>query len=163
MPQIDQAASIYFSQLVWLLLIFAIIYFVVGRGMVASIQGTVQHRDDRIAGDLAAAETARHEAADVRTGYTAEMDAAHKAATDAVQQAKSEATHAAEVKLKAAQADTAETIARAELALAEARGRAMTDIEGVAADAARDIVARLLGITVSEGEAMSAVRSQIAV
>jgi F-type H+-transporting ATPase subunit b len=162
MPQIDQAASIYFSQLVWLLLIFAIIYFVIGRGMVAKIQGTVQHRDDKIAGDLAAAEQARDEAATVRDRYTAEMDAAHKAAHDAVQKAKDEATRDAEVKLKAAQAATAETVAKAELALADARANALADIEGVAADAARDIVARLSGVEVSEGEAMSAVRAQMA-
>jgi F-type H+-transporting ATPase subunit b len=162
MPQIDQAASIYFSQLVWLLLVFAIIYFVIGRGMVAKIQGTVQHRDDKIAGDLAAAEKARDEAATVEKDYAAEMDAAHKAAHDAVQKAKDEATRDAEVKLKAAQAATAETVAKAELALADARARALADIEGVAADAARDIVVRLSGIEVSEGEAMAAVRTQIA-
>ena len=59
MPQIDQIASIYASQLLWLLLVFAVIYVVIGRGMLPKIEGTIHARNDKITGDLTAAEKAR--------------------------------------------------------------------------------------------------------
>jgi F-type H+-transporting ATPase subunit b len=158
MPQIDQIATIYASQLVWLLIVFAVIYVVIGKGMLPKIEGTIHARNDKIAGDLAAAERARDEGTAVETAYHAEMDAAHQGASSAVQAAKDAAVRDAEVKLKAAQDDMARKVHHAELALAEARARALTDIENVAADAVRDIVQRLSGISVTEGDALSAVR-----
>ena len=56
MPQIDQIAATYGSQLFWLLLTFGLIYLVVGRGMLPKIEAPVEGRDARIADDLAAAE-----------------------------------------------------------------------------------------------------------
>jgi F-type H+-transporting ATPase subunit b len=162
MPQIDQIASIYASQLLWLLLVFAVIYVVIGRGMLPKIEGTIHARNDKITGDLTAAERARDEAAATQDGYTSEMDAAHRGAHDAVQAAKDAATRDAEVKLKAAHDEVAERVSHAEIALAEARGRALGEIENVAADAVRDIVERLSGIKVAEGEALSAVRATLA-
>ena len=68
MPQIVQLSDIFFSQLFWLLLVFGIIYFVIGRGMVPKIQSVVQAREDKIAGDLAAAQRAREEAETLEEG-----------------------------------------------------------------------------------------------
>jgi F-type H+-transporting ATPase subunit b len=162
MPQIDQISTIYASQLIWLLIVFAIIYVVIGRWMLPQIEGTIHARADKIEGDLAAAEKARVDADAVHDAYTAEMDTAHRAAHDAVQEARDGAVRSAEVRLKAAQAEVAEQVEHAELALAEARARALADIENVAADAVRDIVARLTGAQVSEGEALVAVRANMA-
>ncbi|NWP01118.1 ATPase, partial [Escherichia coli] len=47
MPQLSQIPEIYASQLFWLAIVFALIYFGIGKAMVPKI--------DRIAGDLAAA------------------------------------------------------------------------------------------------------------
>jgi len=162
MPQIDQISSIYFSQLVWLLLVFAIIYVVIGRGMLPKIEGTVQARADKVSGDLAAAETARDQAAVLNRDYHAEMDAAHNGAAGAIQKAKDEAVRDTELKLRLAHDDIAGKLHHAELALGEARARAFGEIENVAADAVRDIVARLSGADVSEGDALVAVRASLA-
>ena len=59
MPQINQLPDIFFSQLFWLLVVFGIIYFWIGRGMVPKIQSVVEDRDRKIADDLAAAQRAR--------------------------------------------------------------------------------------------------------
>jgi F-type H+-transporting ATPase subunit b len=162
MPQIDQIGTIYASQLVWLLIVFAIIYVVIGRGMMPKIEGTIHARNDRIAGDLAAAQQARDEAETVEAAYHAEMDAAHQGATASIQAAKDAAVRDAEVKLKAAHDEMAEKVGHAERALADARARAFVEIEGVAADAVRDIVERLSGISVTEGDALVAVRANLA-
>ncbi len=162
MPQIDQISSIYFSQLVWLLLVFAIIYVVIGRGMLPKIEGTVQARADKVSGDLAAAETARDQASTLDRDYHAEMDTAHHNASGAIQKAKDEAVRDTELKLRLAHDDIAGKMHHAELALGEARARAFGEIENVAADAVRDIVARLSGLDVSEGDALVAVRASLA-
>ena len=62
MPQLNQLPDIFWSQLFWLAVVFGIIFFAIGRGMVPKIQGTVQLREDKIAKDLEAAQAARHAA-----------------------------------------------------------------------------------------------------
>ena len=53
MPQIDQLPDIFWSQLFWLAIVFGIIFFVIGRGMLPKIEATVDARDAKIADDLA--------------------------------------------------------------------------------------------------------------
>ena len=62
MPQIAQLAETYSSQIFWLLVIFGLVFFVIGRGMVPRVMDTVAMRDNQIAGDLAAAQAARDQA-----------------------------------------------------------------------------------------------------
>ena len=62
MPQLNQLLLVYQSQWFWLLLVLAVIYFGIGRGMVPKIERVVEDRNAKIAGDLAAAERARAEA-----------------------------------------------------------------------------------------------------
>jgi F-type H+-transporting ATPase subunit b len=59
MPQLNQLPEVFWSQLFWLAVVFAIIFFFIGRGMVPKIQSTVDARDKQIADDLAAAQAAR--------------------------------------------------------------------------------------------------------
>ena len=62
MPQIAQltADNWYLaSQLFWLLVVFAGIYIVIGRGMLPKVEATIDQRDAKIADDLAAAKAAR--------------------------------------------------------------------------------------------------------
>ena len=73
MPQIDQISTIYASQLLWLLLVFAIIFVVIGNWMMPKIEGTIHARNDKIQGDLDAAEKARDGAASTQ----AEIGRAH--------------------------------------------------------------------------------------
>ena len=162
MPQIDQIGTIYASQLVWLLIVFAIIYVVIGRGMLPKIEGTIHARSDRISGDLAAAQEARDEAEAVEAAYHAEMDAAHQGAHASVQAAKDAAIREAEVRLKQTHDMLAGRISAAEADLAGARTRALAEIESVAADAVRDIVHRLSGIDIAQDEAARAVRAHLA-
>ena len=62
MPQINQLPFIFWSQLFWLAVVFGLIFFVIGRGMLPKIQGTVELRDAKIAEDLERAQAARSEA-----------------------------------------------------------------------------------------------------
>jgi F-type H+-transporting ATPase subunit b len=74
MPQLNQLALVAYSQLFWLLLVLAVIYFGIGKLMLPKIQSTVEARDKRIADDLAAAQAARVAADETEAAYRARID-----------------------------------------------------------------------------------------
>jgi len=158
MPQLSQVAATYASQIFWLLVTFGLLYFVVGRGMVPKIVSTVDAREARVEGDLAAAEAARRTADATEAAWRAEMDAARAAAAAETAKAKLQATASAEAQVKAADADLAERLGHHDLAIANAKGQALANLETVAAEAAQDIVARIAGLTVTTDQAAHAVR-----
>lgn len=158
MPQIEQLASTYASQLFWLLVTFGLLYFVVGRGMVPRIVATVDARDSRIAGDLAAAEQARLAADRTEAAWRAEMDAARGSAKAATRAAKDRAAGAYDAQVKAADADLNERMGHHDLAIANAKADALANLQTVAADAAQAMVVRLTGIEIGADQAADAVR-----
>ncbi len=158
MPQISQIAATYASQIFWLLVTFGLLYFVVGRGMVPKIVATVDAREARITGDLAAAEAARQQADRTEEAWRVEMDAARAAALAETNAAKAQAALSAEQQVKAAEAELAERLGHHDLAIANAKAEALANLETVSAEAARDLVAKLAGLDVSVDQAAHAVR-----
>ncbi|WP_077147312.1 ATPase [Sphingopyxis sp. KK2] len=162
MPQIAQltADNWYLaSQLFWLLIVFAGIYVVIGRGMLPKIEATVDARDRKVADDLAAAKAA-HAAADaIEESYRQQGDASRAAAQKAVTDAKDKAAKDAEKRLAKVDAELADKLAAAEADVASARSSAMAEIESVAAEAASELVAKLSGVKVAAADAKSAVKA----
>ncbi|MBJ6120670.1 ATPase [Sphingomonas mollis] len=158
MPQISQIAATYASQIFWLLITFGLLYFVVGRGMVTKIVATVDARESRIAGDLAAAEAARLQADRTEEAWRVEMEAARTAAAADTNAAKVQATQSAELQVKAADAELAERLGHHDLAIANAKAEALANLETVAAEVAQQLVAKLSGVQVSVDQAAHAVR-----
>lgn len=162
MPQIEQISEVLVSQVFWLLVFFGLTFLVVGLGMVPKIMGTVDLRDQQIAGDLAAAQAAR-DAADSEEEAWRKRENENRAAAQAlIAKAKAKAAKSAETKLAKAQAKLDTQLAEAEAAIDAARISAMGEIEGVAADAARDIVARIAGTEVDPAAAEAAVKEVMA-
>lgn len=162
MPQIAQLASTYASQIFWLLVTFGLLYFGIGRAMVPRIVSTVDAREARIAGDLAAAEAARREADRVQDAWQAEMDAARAAAQAETAAATKRATAAFEQQVHAADAELAERLGHHDLAVANAKAEALSNLQSVAAEAAQDMTAKLSGTQVSLDAASDAVRRTMA-
>jgi F-type H+-transporting ATPase subunit b len=162
MPQIDQIASIYASQLFWLVVVFALLYFGIGKAMLPKIMATVEDRDARIAGDLAAAKAAREAADKADEAYQSGLAASRNEAQAAAAAAKAQAIAAAEVRVKAADAEIAQHLAHAEAVLADARVAAVSQIEAVAVDATQEIVERVAGLSVDKGQAAAAVARAMA-
>lgn len=162
MPQIAQIAATYASQIFWLLIIFGLIYFVIGKGMLPKIEATVEARDQKIASDLAAAEAARAKADETEAAYRAKIEEARATVLKATQDAKSSATAEAEQRVKAADAELATKAAEADAALKAAQAKALAEIESVAAEAAQEIVARVSGIEVDKAAAQGAVKTALA-
>lgn len=162
MPQIEQLPEIWSSQLFWLLIIFGLVYFVVGKGMVPKVLDTVGEREEQIARDLAAAKTAQDAAQEQEAAWRARENANRAAAQALVAEAKAKANAATEARLFAAQAAIDARMAEAEARIEAARAQAAAEIEGVAAEAAQEIVERLAGVKVTKAAASAAVKKVLA-
>jgi len=162
MPQIDQILATYASQIFWLLIVFGVIYFGIGRGMLPRIQATVEARDRRVADDLAAAERAQARARETEASYSQRMTEARHHAQKVAADAKARGAADAAIAVRKADEGIAAKVADAEARLEEARKAALAGIEDVATDAAGDIVARLSGVTVDRAAANRAVSAALA-
>lgn len=161
MPQITQLPVIFFSQLFWLLVVFGIIYFVIGRGMVPKIRSTVEAREKKIADDLAQAQAARVAADETEAAWRARMDAARSEAARLSNDAKQASARDTEAKVHAASQKLNAKLEAAETRIREALDSARSDIEAVAADAAQEMVSRLTGKSVDQQEAQAAVKAEL--
>ena len=159
MPQINQLPDIFFSQLFWLLVVFGIIYFWIGRGMVPKIQSVVEDRDRKIAEDLAAAQRAREQAEAAEEAYRERIDASRSEALKVAQEAKHQAALDTEKRLKAIDAKIGKRVAEAEEKIRAAADAARRELEPVAAEAASELVAKLTGQKIAATDAEPAVKA----
>ena len=159
MPQIEQLSEIFFSQLFWLLLVFGIIYFWIGRGMVPKIQSVVEDRDRKIAGDLAAAQSAREQAEAAEEAYRERIDASRSEAMKVAQEAKTQAALDTEKRLKIVDDQIGTRVAEAETRIRAAAEAARRELEPVAAEAASELVTKLTGQNISARDAEPTVKA----
>lgn len=162
MPQIDQLDVFTTSQIFWALIFFGITFFVIGRGMVPKVMGTVELRDKQISDDLAAAQAARDAADEQEEAWRERENANRAAAQGVIADAKAKAAASTEDALAKAQVKLDAQLADAETQIAAARTAALAEVEAVAADATRDIVARLAGTEIDEAAASAAVKEAMA-
>jgi F-type H+-transporting ATPase subunit b len=162
MPQLNQLMLAYASQWFWLLLVLAVIYFVIARGMVPKIEATVDARNTQIADDLAAAHRARAVAEEAEAALQTRLTAMRGDAQAITAAAKVKSAADAEKRLGKADAAIAMQLAAAEESLSKARNSALASIEQVAADAAQDIVGKITGMSVTAKDATGAVKAVLA-
>src|SRR6185437_6611124 len=155
MPQLSQLSTVYLSQFLWLAIGLGFIFFVIARGMVPKIQATVDAREQRISGDLEAAQKARSAADQTEAAWRERMDAARAEAARIAQEAKAESGRDNEAKVKAVADKLNLKIEAAQASIREALASARSEIESVAAEAAQEMVQRVTGLTVDKQEAVS--------
>ena len=160
MPQINQLSAIFSSQLFWLVVVFGIVYFVIGRGMVPKIRSTVDERGARIAADLAAAEQARADADATEEAWRAKMNEARVEAARVTQEAKDASARDTEAKVKQSAGKIAEKVDAAETKIRDSAAAARSQLEAFAAEATQDMVSRLTGMTIDQKDAAAAVKAE---
>ena len=161
MPQLTQLGEVIWSQLFWLVVTMALVYFGIAKGMVPKIQATVDAREGRIASDLAAAEQARAAADATEEAYGARIADSRAEALKVTAAARQDSAKAAEARVRAADEGLRAKIEAAEARLAEQASAAAADVERIAAEAAREMVSRLAGLSVSEADAANAVKAVV--
>ena len=148
-------ASTFPSQLLWLAISFAALYYFMAKKALPKVGATIRERKARIAKDLDAATAAQQQAAAVAAAHEKLLLDARLKAQRLSQATRERLAAEAEAKRNALEAELAAKFAAAEERIAAARGRAMGDVDAVAREAAAAIVERLIGRP-AEAEAIAA-------
>jgi len=145
MPQLEFGNPLVIAQVVWMLLIFAALYWLVKNKGLPLVESVMEERRARIQGDLEAARTAK---ANADAAMAAHRDATAKARAEAqasIAGALQNAQAEAEKRAAVLNAKLAEQVAAAEARIDAARGAAMGALRDVATDTAEALVQKLIG------------------
>lgn len=143
MPQLQQIAGTYASQLFWLLLVFGVLYFGIARAMLPKVGRIIESRETKIAGDLAEAQSAQTRASEAQALQQSTLGKARGEAQSLVADATASAQEDNGRRLAALDSELAAKLTAAEARISEASATAAAEVDRIASEAAADIVARL--------------------
>jgi F-type H+-transporting ATPase subunit b len=145
------------SQLVWLAIFFIALYAIISRVAIPRIGGIVVARQDRIAGDLAAADSLKQQSDAALAGYEKALADARGRAQELANATRDRLNAEAEKTRHALEAELNTKLAKAEEAIAATKTAAMANVQAIAVDAAGAIVERLIGSRPNAAAVQSAV------
>jgi F-type H+-transporting ATPase subunit b len=163
MPQISQLAEVFASQFFWLALVFGVIFFGIGRGMLPKVRSTIGARERKIADDLEKARAARAKADETEAAWRARMDQARAEAARIAQEAKQESARNTEQRVQKALVEIDAKVEAARLRIWTSVQAARAEMEIVAAEAAQQMVEQLTGAKVDRKDAVLAVAAELEV
>ena len=131
---------------------FIIIYLIMSKLAWPSVLKMMEDRENKIAGDLKAAEEARTKAETEAKNVDLAIDEAQRQAADIIAQAKRKAQEERVAILAAAQKDAAATIARGKDVVETERKRAMEDLSRSVVDLSVEIAGKIIGNDLSDDE-----------
>ena len=150
LPQFD--VSQWPGQMVWILIIFAVLYLLFSRVFVPAVGGTIDAREDKIAGDIGEAKRARDTANAELASAAGELEAARARAQRVAAEAQAQAKTAAAERQAQEEAKLAQVLAAADARIAAARAEAMKHVRDIALETAQAIIAKLTGTQADRGE-----------
>lgn len=151
MPQLEFGNPLLTSQVVWGVVIFAILYVVTARFALPQVSSVLEERAAHIASDLEAARAAKLSADGAVAELTEATRDAHAGAQAEIAQALEAAKARAAVQSAEANARLDTQIAESEQRIDTARKGALAALGQVAGDTAHAVVGRLAGATVPAG------------
>ncbi|GAA4765946.1 ATP synthase F0 subunit B' [Stakelama sediminis] len=159
MPQFEPGNFI--PQMAWLVVAFAILYFVIVRSTLPRLGRTIDARTNQILGDLDSAQQAKTEADRMQAEYDAGVASAQDKARARLAEARTGSAKVIEAKLAESNAVLHDKAEAAQASLDAARAKAVGEIEAIAADAAAGIVEKLTGTRPADSDATSAARAAL--
>ena len=127
------------------LIAFLVIWVIMAKLVWPQVLEMMEKRQDKIKGDLDAAERSRQEAAEKAKSYDEVLAQAHKEAGEIVAQARKEASKERAAMLAKAQVEVAETIAKAHGAIETERRKAASELSGAVVDLSVEIATKIIG------------------
>ena len=155
MPQLEPLD--WAPQLIWLVITFTFLYLMMTYVALPRIGSVIDARMQRIADDLAAAETLRRETEEAIAAYEQALAEAKQRAHAISDEGRAKLKAEIEAERQKLEAQLAAKGAEAEARITEAKNAAMKDVNAVAADVASDVVRRLIGVAPSDAEVKQAV------
>jgi F-type H+-transporting ATPase subunit b len=161
MPQISQLSDVLATQIFWLAIVFGLIFFGIGRGLLPKIRSTVDAREMKVAQDLEKANAARASADQTEAEWRARMDRVRIEAARLAQQAKSESAIETELLVKEAFGEIDARVELARLRIRTALKTARAEMEATAIEVAQEMVEKLTGLRVNKRDAALAVAAEL--
>ena len=143
------------SQLVWFAIFFVALYLIIARLAIPRIGGIVEARRDKIAGDLAEANSLKEQSDLALKAYEKSLADARARAQALATETRDKLNAQAEVARKSLEGQLNAKLAEAEKTIAATKTAAMANVQGIAVDTASAIVERLIG-TAPAGSAVQA-------
>lgn len=148
----------WFGQIVYLVLLFALLYWLMSKVFIPRLRGVIDQRAATISDAVQSARTVQAEAADQAQAAKAEVEAARASSRAMAAAAKARVTEQANARAAEEEAVVNARIAEAETAIGKTRDAAMTNVASIASDTAAAIVERLTGKAPTAAEASAAVK-----
>jgi F-type H+-transporting ATPase subunit b len=155
MPQFDP--STFPSQLIWLVISFAGLYWALTRFTLPRIAEVLEARQSKIDDDLDRAVELERQAKDALATYEAAVEAAKAEALSVVRQGVEEMAAVAQKRHGELAEKLAAQVSAAEARIAEAKESALANIRQVASDVARAATLRVIGVEIEPDQADAAV------
>jgi F-type H+-transporting ATPase subunit b len=145
------------SQLVSLLVAFVALYLIVSRIALPRVGSLLDERQNKIEGDLAAAQKLRDDSDAALKAYESELASARSRAQAIGAETREKLNAASEAERKTLEERLSVKLAEAEKTIAATREAAMSNVRSIASDAAIAIVQRLTGVAPDRRAANKAV------
>jgi F-type H+-transporting ATPase subunit b len=155
MPQFDP--STFSSQIIWLVISFAGLYWALTRLTLPRIAEVLEARQSKIDDDLDRAVELEQQAKDALATYEAAVEAAKAEAQSVVRQGVEEMAAVAQKRHGEMAEKLAAQVSAAEARIAEAKETALANIRQVASEAARAATLRVIGVEIDQDQADAAV------
>jgi F-type H+-transporting ATPase subunit b len=150
LPQFDLAQ--WPGQIVWMLIIFGVMVFLFAKVFVPKVGGTIDAREDRIAGDIGEARRLRDQSEADAKAAEAEMNEARAHAHRTAAEAKAKANAESAKRGAVLEAELAAKLAKAETRIRASRDEAMSHVRAIAGETAGAIVDKLTGVPATADE-----------
>lgn len=160
LPQLRQIDT-FASQVFWLVVTFAFLYFVMSRIVLPRIQEVMEEREDKVADDLARADRLAAEADGVEGELAAALDEARGEASKQLKEASDALSAELAKQEKAFNEEMAKRSKEAEGKINAAKEEANANLKTVASDVAAAVTEKLLGDAPAQKAVDSAVSSAI--
>lgn len=154
-PPFDGAT--YASQLLWLAITFALLYWIMSRVALPRLSGILEDRRDRIAGDLAEANRLHEESNAAIAAYEQALATARDNAHTIAQETRDRLKAEVEARRQATEEQLAERLAAAEARIAEIKTASLASLGEIATETTEALVESLIGKTPAKADLDAAV------
>ena len=155
---LPQFGPTYFpSQIFWLIVFFALLYWLFTRKALPRLQEILEERQDRIAADLDRAAELRREAEEAYARYERMLEDARARAHQTLVEAQERIARETAERVAELERTTQARIREAEAEIARARAQALAELDEAAAEVVRLASERLAGVELAAEEARAAV------
>lgn len=154
LPQLH--APDFAPQLVWLVITFALLYFIMSKVALPRIGEVIEERRDRIQRDLDAAENAKEQTEQALAEYEQALADARSNASSIAKDTREKLAGETDVERARVDEQIAAKMSEAEARISEMKSKALASVNDIAADTASAVVDKLIGQSVDADEVRKA-------